>query len=111
MIELLGKSKEELREFCVALGEPAFRGAQIYHALYSERKVDVAQITNLPAVLRERLSREARVTLPEVKRRFVSAGGSVRYLVGLGAKEKEFIAPTSPGPAPGPEEVQKPDEN
>ena len=25
-MELLGKSKEELREFCVALGEPAYRG-------------------------------------------------------------------------------------
>ncbi len=62
-MELLGKSKEELREFCVALGEPAFRGAQIYHALYSERKFDVAQITNLPAALRERLAKEARVTL------------------------------------------------
>jgi 23S rRNA (adenine2503-C2)-methyltransferase len=86
--ELLGKSKEELREFCVSLGEPAFRGAQIYHALYSERKFNVAQITNLPAVLRERLSREARVTLPEVKQRFTSADGSVRYLFGLGDAEK-----------------------
>jgi len=73
-----------LREFCVALGEPAFRGAQIYHALYSERKSDVAQVTNLPAALRERLSREARVTLPEVKQRFASTDGSVRYLFGLG---------------------------
>jgi 23S rRNA (adenine2503-C2)-methyltransferase len=82
-MELLGKSKEELREFSVALGEPAFRGAQIYHALYAERKFDVAQITNLPAALRERLSEEARITLPEVKQRFVSADGSVRYLFGL----------------------------
>jgi 23S rRNA (adenine2503-C2)-methyltransferase len=89
--EFLGKSKEELREFCVALGEPAFRGAQIYHALYSERKFDVAQITNLPAALRERLSKEARITLPEVRQRFSSADGSVRYLFGLGAGEqKEF---------------------
>src|SRR6202171_5987831 len=83
MTELLGKSKEELREFCVALGEPAFRGAQIYHGLYSERKFDVAQITNLPAALRERLSKEARITLPEVKQRFGSTDGSVRYLFGL----------------------------
>jgi 23S rRNA (adenine2503-C2)-methyltransferase len=92
--ELLGKSKEELREFCLALGEPAFRGAQIYHALYSERKFDVAQITNLPAALRARLSREARVTLPEVKQRFASTDGSVRYLFGLGERgeEKEFNA-------------------
>jgi 23S rRNA (adenine2503-C2)-methyltransferase len=92
MTELLGKSKEELREFCAALGEPAFRGAQIYHALYSERKFDVGQITNLPAALRERLSTEARVTLPEVRQRFASADGSVRYLFELGVAEeqKEF---------------------
>jgi 23S rRNA (adenine2503-C2)-methyltransferase len=81
--ELLGKSRDELREFCAALGEPAFRGAQIYHALYSERKFDVKQITNLPAALRERLLKEARITFPEVKQRFASADGSVRYLFGL----------------------------
>ena len=86
-MELLGKSKEELRAFCVALGEPAFRGAQIYHALYAERKFDVAQITNLPAALRERLNEEARVTLPGVKQRFASADGSVRYLFRLGDTE------------------------
>jgi 23S rRNA (adenine2503-C2)-methyltransferase len=94
VMELLGKSKEDLREFCVALGEPAFRGAQIYHALYAERKFDVAQITNLPAALRERLSREARITLPEVRQRFASADGSVRYLLGLGVagEQGEFTA-------------------
>jgi 23S rRNA (adenine2503-C2)-methyltransferase len=90
MMELLGKSKEELRAFCVGLGEPAFRGAQIYHALYAERKFDVRQITNLPAALRDRLANQARITLPEVKQRFVSADGSVRYLFGLGEGEKRF---------------------
>jgi 23S rRNA (adenine2503-C2)-methyltransferase len=87
-MELLGKSKEELREYCVELGEPAFRGAQIYHALYAERKFDVGQITNLPAALRERLAKEARITLPEVKQRFASSDGSVRYLFGLGDGEE-----------------------
>jgi 23S rRNA (adenine2503-C2)-methyltransferase len=91
-MELLGKSKEELREYCVALGEPAFRGAQIYHALYSERKFNVAQITNLPAALRERLAKEARVTLPEVKQRFASADGSVRYLYSLPPGEGQETA-------------------
>jgi 23S rRNA (adenine2503-C2)-methyltransferase len=95
-MELLGKSKEELREYCVALGEPAFRGAQIYHALYAERKFDVGQITNLPVALRERLSKEARVTLPEVKQRFASADGSVRYLYALPEGEgKETSRPAS----------------
>ena len=40
-MELLGKSKEELRAMCVAMGEPAYRGGQIYHALYAERKLDL----------------------------------------------------------------------
>src|SRR6266481_9277527 len=93
--ELLGKSKEELREFCAALGEPAFRGAQIYHALYSGRKFDVAQITNLPAALRERLSKEARITLPELKQRFASTDGSVRYLFGLPPSEERLVRPAS----------------
>ena len=82
-MELLGKSKEELRAFCAELGEPAYRGGQIYHALYAERKFDFARMTNLPATLRGRLAKKARVTLPEVKQRFVSSDGSVRYLFGL----------------------------
>ena len=95
LMELLGKSKEELRAFCAVLGEPAFRGAQINHALYSERKFDVAQITNLPAALRERLRKEARITLPEVKQRFASADGSVRYLFGLPGGEEKLARPAS----------------
>jgi 23S rRNA (adenine2503-C2)-methyltransferase len=88
--ELLGKSKEELRAFCVALGEPAYRGGQLYHALYAERKFDLARMTNLPAALRERLSKEARIALPEVKQRFASADGSVRYLFALTAEEEKL---------------------
>jgi 23S rRNA (adenine2503-C2)-methyltransferase len=98
-MELLGKSKEELKAWCAGMGEPTYRGAQIYHSLYAERKFDVAQITNLPVVLRERLSKEARVTLPAVKQRFVSTDGSVRYLFGLGGawEEKELNAEDTEG--------------
>jgi 23S rRNA (adenine2503-C2)-methyltransferase len=85
-VELLGKSREELREFCAALGEPAYRGAQIYHALYAERKFDFARISNLPAKLRERLNMEARISLPQIARRYESSDGSVRYLFTLAAQ-------------------------
>src|SRR5215472_1340083 len=84
-MELLGKSKTELRDFCASLGEPAYRGGQLYHALYAERKFDVARITNLPAALRERLATEARITLPVVRQRYASQDGSVRYLFALAA--------------------------
>jgi len=87
-VELLGKSKEELRAWCASLDEPAYRGAQIYHALYAERKFDLAQVTNLPTAMRGRLAKEARVTLPEVRQRFTSTDGSVRYLFGLGGGDR-----------------------
>jgi 23S rRNA (adenine2503-C2)-methyltransferase len=86
-MELLGKSKEELRAFCVSVGEPAYRGEQIYHALYAERKFDLAQMTNLPLNLREKLAKEATISSPVVKQRFVSTDGSVRYLFALGDSE------------------------
>jgi 23S rRNA (adenine2503-C2)-methyltransferase len=95
-MELLGKSKNELRDFCVSLGEPAYRGGQLYHALYAERKVSVREISNLPAALRERL--EAETTLPTVRRSYTSQDGSVRYLFGLsdsGADAKRKSGPAS----------------
>lgn len=88
-MELLGKSKEELRAYCQALGEPAYRGAQIYHALYAEQKLQVASMTNLPAALRTKLAAEAKITLPLVRQRYQSADGSVRYLYGLSAPEEQ----------------------
>jgi 23S rRNA (adenine2503-C2)-methyltransferase len=83
-VELLGKSPEELRDFVVSLGEKPYRGPQIYHALYKERRFDFAAMTNLSAALRERLSHEARITLPRILRRFQSVDGSIRYLFSIG---------------------------
>ncbi len=82
-MELLGQSKDELRELCGALGEPPYRGAQIYRALYAEKKFALAQITNLPASFRSRLGQSASISFPEVKQRYLSADGSVRYLFNL----------------------------
>jgi 23S rRNA (adenine2503-C2)-methyltransferase len=80
---LLGKSIPELRAFAQSLGEPAYRGAQIYHALYAERRFAFPAMTNLPAALRERLSHEAAIALPQILRRYRSADGSVRYVLAL----------------------------
>ena len=106
-MELLGKSKEELRAICVAMGEPAYRGGQIYHALYAERKLDIASMTNLPIALREHLAKETTISLPVVKQRFVSTDGSVRYLFSLGGEEKPRInTPTESGLAPSSENTE-----
>jgi 23S rRNA (adenine2503-C2)-methyltransferase len=81
---LLGKSAEELRAFMQEIGEPAYRGAQIYHALYAERRFDFGAMTNLPAALRERLAREAAIALPREVRRYSSSDGTVRYVLAIG---------------------------
>ncbi|HXT25372.1 MAG TPA: 23S rRNA (adenine(2503)-C(2))-methyltransferase RlmN [Candidatus Eisenbacteria bacterium] len=85
-MELLGKSRGELRAFCVEMGEPAYRGDQIYRALYAERNFNLAEVCNLPAALRRKLTDCATVTLPAVKQRYLSQDRSVRYLLGLGEK-------------------------
>src|SRR6516225_10582587 len=88
-MELLGKTREQLRAYCKSLGEPAYRGAQIYHALYAERNLELARMTNLSSALRRKLAAEARITLPVVRRRYLSSDGSVRYLFGLSAPEEQ----------------------
>ena len=75
----------------MSLGEPAYRGAQIYHALYAEQKFSVRQMTNLPAALRERLAKESSITLPTVRQRYASQDGSVRYLFALGKQEPTVL--------------------
>jgi 23S rRNA (adenine2503-C2)-methyltransferase len=86
-MNLLGQSAEELRAFMQSLGEPAYRGAQIYRALHAERRFDVAQMSNLPLALRERLARESVIALPQIVRRYVSGDGTVRYVLALPAAE------------------------
>ena len=81
--ELLGLTLDELRRLAAAWGEPAYRGQQLFHALYAERRFAFARMTNLSRALRERLEREACITLPAVQQRYTSADGTVRYLLRL----------------------------
>jgi 23S rRNA (adenine2503-C2)-methyltransferase len=96
-LELLGKSRDELKAYCAGLGEPAYRADQIYHWLYAEGEFAVERWSNLPAGLREKLEREAKITLPSVRRRYVSSDGSVRYLFGLGDSREDFTTENTEG--------------
>ncbi|HXN65210.1 MAG TPA: 23S rRNA (adenine(2503)-C(2))-methyltransferase RlmN [Candidatus Acidoferrales bacterium] len=88
-IHLLGKSAAELGDLAVSLGEPAYRGSQIYHALYAERRFDVLQMSNLPGSLRERLAELAAIRLPRIERQYASTDGSVRYLLSVESAARE----------------------
>ena len=71
----------------VAAGEPGYRGGQLYHALYAERRFDFAAMTNLPAALRARLAAECTIGMPKIEKRYRSTDGSVRYLLALPQRE------------------------
>ena len=84
-MNLLGKSPDELRDLMLKMREPAYRGAQIYHALYAERRSELSAMTNLPLALRDRLAREAVIELPRILRTYRSDDGTVRYVLALEA--------------------------
>jgi len=83
MTSLLGKTSEELRNLMTGWGEPAFRGEQLYSALYRRRTRDLLTVPNLPQALREQLASTYSVGRPEVGARFEAADGTVRYLLRL----------------------------
>ena len=90
--ELLGLTRDELRRLAEQWGEPAYRGTQLYHALYAEGARPVARMSNLSRAFRERLERETSLTLPQIERRYASADGTVRYVLRLGdAKTIETV--------------------
>ena len=81
--ELPGLPLDHLRRLAEAWGEPAYRGNQLYHALYVEKKLDFEQIPNLPRAFRAKLQQEATATLPAIEKRYLSTDGTVRYLLRL----------------------------
>ena len=84
---LLGKSLEGLRVLAESLGEPAYRGGQLYHAFYAEKRFEVAALSNLPAAFRQKLHDSTRVALPKFLRKYPSADGTTRYVLAIDAPD------------------------
>jgi 23S rRNA (adenine2503-C2)-methyltransferase len=80
---LIGASREELESLAEKLGQPRFRGRQVYEGLYKRRERDFQSLTNLNLAFRSELSVRFRVAYPHVERDFASRDGAVRYLLRL----------------------------
>ena len=65
------------------LGQPSYRGNQLYRGLYRERLGELDEMRSLPLGLRNSLARDFFAGLPGISNRFVSADGTVRYLLRL----------------------------
>jgi 23S rRNA (adenine2503-C2)-methyltransferase len=62
-------------------GQPPYRARQLFHGMYRKRAASVAQVSTLPAALRAGLAGEGGGLLPRVEHLFVSADGTIRYLI------------------------------
>ena len=85
---LLGLTAQELTALVVDSGQPAYRGQQLFDAVYRQRIETLEQISNLPLEYRALLGEQGwRVGLPAISRKFVSGDGTVRYLMQLADAE------------------------
>jgi 23S rRNA (adenine2503-C2)-methyltransferase len=80
-VELTGLSQPELITFVESLGEPAYRGRQIFAALQYRRLRSFDEISDLPKDLRARLDDVARASSLKIESRYVSSDGTRRYLM------------------------------
>jgi len=81
--ELLGLTRDELREFMTGLGELPYRSRQLFQQIYRRRVQEFGSMTELPKTVRDMLAREAVVTRTRVENIFESADGTRRYLLAL----------------------------
>lgn len=85
---LVGLTFQELTALVVDLGQPAYRGQQLFDAIYRQRIENLDQISTLPRDFRARLGEAGWATgMPGISKQFVSSDGTIRYLIELGDGE------------------------
>ena len=80
---LLGFQLPELMSLVEEFGQPPYRARQLFEGLYRQRVETLEQISTLPQDFRRSLLEKGiSIGLPGVEKKFVSADGTVRYLMG-----------------------------
>ncbi|MGB8888160.1 MAG: 23S rRNA (adenine(2503)-C(2))-methyltransferase RlmN [Candidatus Korobacteraceae bacterium] len=80
--ELLGLSLQQLTEVVEGFAEAPYRARQLFDGLYGQRWPALDRFTTISQTFRRRLSESGFVVgLPRIEKKFVSADGTVRYLL------------------------------
>src|SRR5215210_737356 len=80
-IHLMGLAQAELIDLVEEMGEPSYRGRQIFAAVHGRRLRVFDEMTDLPKELRAKLSERATVSTLTVESRYLSEDGTRRYLM------------------------------
>lgn len=78
---LTGLSPQETTQTVVDLGEPRYRGAQLFAAIHRRRQRSFDDMTELPKEFRRKLSEGATPATLTVESRYLSSDGTRRYLM------------------------------
>ena len=89
LIDLRSMSKDELASYMKNMGQPAYRGGQLFRHIQKNKAGSFDEMTDIPADLREKLKAEATVSLPRIIDRQVSqAEDTVKLLLELADGER-----------------------
>jgi 23S rRNA (adenine2503-C2)-methyltransferase len=81
LINFAGLTQRELVAFLQELGEPAYRGRQIFTSLQHRRIQNFDEMTDLPKALRQVLSSRATASTLTIESRYLSEDGTRRFLM------------------------------
>ena len=80
-LQLTGLTQPELVSFVETLGEPIYRGRQLFAALQHRRLRSFDEMTDLPKELRTRLRQVAHAATLKIESQYASTDGTRRYLM------------------------------
>jgi 23S rRNA (adenine2503-C2)-methyltransferase len=87
-VDLVGLSRLEVEDLMVWLGQPRYRGRQLFHWVQARRVMDVGLMTDLSQALRAELHGRIRVSRPEVVQVQRAVDGTRKYLLRLADGEE-----------------------
>ncbi len=87
-VELVGLLREEVEALMEEMGEPPYRGRQLFQWVQARRALDSDAMTSLPRALRELLASRVRIDRPEAVRVQRSLDGTRKYLFRLADGEE-----------------------
>lgn len=82
-VDVKALSREQLEEFVVQLGEPAYRGRQMFKWLFGKGTASFEEMTDLPKAFRERLPERAELRRLRPTHIQTSSDGTVKALFAL----------------------------
>lgn len=81
--QLLGMSCKQLEEYLLGMGQPRFRGRQIYKWIYQKDVNSFYDMSDIPRELRQQMDETAEISIPRVLKQRVSKDGTRKFLMEL----------------------------